>query len=271
MKQPIETAVIENLLQSQYPNQCTKTAPFAFWKMWALIQEGEAFYLPKHDCYYLTRQKHLLYYYSPDGLCHIPADELNTLDAVSLPISIFEQVKDQLHGFEIHDGWSLRYDNNYSPDIQASPSYSALNFNFEDETHYRLAANIISGDESGQSTWMTSNGIHRMAKFPAFDPALWFFVYDNALKKSVAVSISAYTPEVRETDLDWIFVLPAYHGKGAGRFLINETIRRCRPKSDIIRVGGTVEFYRKCGFTDDTLWIWATKPGYDFTADSIQP
>ena len=118
---------------------------------------------------------------------------------------------------------------------------------------------------------MTSSRVKRMVSFSAFDPSLWFFVQDAESGKNVAVSISAYSPEVRETDLDWIFVLPEYQGKGAGRFLINETIRRCRDKSDIIRVGGTVEFYRRCGFVDDTLWVWATKPGYNFTCESIQP
>jgi GNAT superfamily N-acetyltransferase len=86
-----------------------------------------------------------------------------------------------------------------------------------------------------------------------------------------AISISAYDPEVRQTDLDIIFVAPNFQGKGCGRFLIGETIRRCKDKSDSICVGGKVAFYRKCGFADYELWAWAAKEGYRFRAEGIQP
>ena len=54
-------------------------------------------------------------------------------------------------------------------------------------------------------------------------------------------------------------------------FLIEQTIERCKDKSNDICVGGTVEFYRKCGFYDYELWVWAAKDGYQFSAPIIQP
>jgi GNAT superfamily N-acetyltransferase len=110
-----------------------------------------------------------------------------------------------------------------------------------------------------------------MTGYSAFDPSLWFFVKDTVSQELVAVSISAYDSEVRQTDLDWIYVSPLYQGKGAGRFLIEETIRRCKDKSEDICVGGTVEFYRRCGFYDYEQWVWASKDGYQFNAPKIQP
>jgi GNAT superfamily N-acetyltransferase len=176
-------------------------------------------------------------------------------------------VRHELSGFQVNKGWTLRYDFSYQPPAADFSAYEAADFDFGDEAHYAIAAEIIAG-EGG---WMTASRVRRMTTFSAFDPTLWFFVRDRADGALVAVSISAYAPEVRETDLDWIFVRPDRQGRGAGRFLIRETIRRCGEKSDLIRVGGTEEFYRRCGFFDDALWVWAVKPGYAFRCPNIQP
>ena len=266
MKERIGSAQILRLLKSQYPRECGRTAPFAFWKMRAIIEGGEGYFLPEHGCHYLIYRNHLMYYASPDGACHIPPEELNRLDAISLPASMYDAVSDGLDGFEAHYGWGLRYDLGYVP--PAAPSgWEAVDFDFGCEGDYALAAQIISG---GEGDWMTAARVRRMAGFEAFDPSLWFFVREAGGRR-VAVAISAYSPEVAETDLDWIFVLPGFQGRGTGRFLLREVIRRCAHKSDLIRVGGTEEFYRRCGFVNDVRWVWAAKPGYRFTCERIQP
>jgi GNAT superfamily N-acetyltransferase len=76
---------------------------------------------------------------------------------------------------------------------------------------------------------------------------------------------------VKETDLDWIFIRPSHHGRGAGRFLIQQIVNRSADRSNVIRVGGTVEFYKRCGFYNKRLWVWATRQGYCFTAPAVQP
>ena len=271
MRQRISSAILLELLRRQYPAHCSESAPFAFWKMKALIQGGDAYCIPGPGCHYLIRDNHLLYYYAPDGRCHIPPGELNAFSAISLPARIYDHIKDGLAGFEANYGWGLRYNPAHRPVETDFSAYEAVDFDFGSETHYDRAAKIITQDENGGGQWMNAAHVRRMTAFSAFAPSLWFFVRDKASGKLIAISISAYSPEVRETDLDWIFVLPEYQGKGAGRFLIQETIRRCRDQSDVIRVGGTVDFYRKCGFVNDVLWVWAVKPGYRFTCESIQP
>jgi len=271
MKQKIDPSRLIGELKRQYPDRCSVTAPFAYWKMKALMEDGDAYAFPEYDCRYLIRRGHLLYYDSPDDLCHIPAEELNALEAISLPASVFEGIKDSLTGFTVHEYWGLRYDFSAEPPPADTRRYEAAPFRFQDEGDYALAAQIISGGEGGSPAWMTAEKVRRMAAFPAFDPTLWFFMCDRASQSRVAVSISAYSPEVKETDLDWIYVLPAFQGKGVGRYLLYETVRRCAGKSDVIRVGGTVEFYRKCGFVNDAQWVWAVKPGYRLVCESIQP
>lgn len=239
----------------------------AYWKMKHLIEDGETYYLPEHNCYYLIRDKHLLVYHSPDQELHISIEELNSLDCISLPADMFDKIKDKLVGFHENRAWGLRYDFCYEPPKQQSTRYEAVNFDFQNTDQYKKAAEIINGG----SDWLTEKNIEKMTGYSAFDPSLWFFVKDTASRELVAISISAYDGEVRQTDLDWIYVSPPYQGKGAGRFLIEETIRRCKDKSDDICVGGTVEFYRRCGFYDYEQWVWASKEGYQLNAPKIQP
>lgn len=247
--------------------QTSKVELFAYWKMKWLIENSEVFHLSSHDCYYVVYGNHLLLYYSPDNQLHLSAQELNKFDCISLPASLYDTVKENLVGFSPSYGWGLRYDLNYRPKGQTQPQYKAVDFDFANPSHYTKAAEIIRGD----SDWPTEKNIKKMTTYLAFDPTLWFFVEDIATQDLAAISISAYDAEVKQADLDWIYVAPAYQGKGCGRFLIEETIRRCKDKSDSICVSGTVDFYRKCGFVNHELWAWAPKEGYQFKADGIQP
>lgn len=240
---------------------------FAYWKMKWLIENGETFYIPEHDCYYMIRDNHLLIYYSPDNQMHLSTQELNALDCISLPVAMYDGIKEKLVGFSPAYGWGLRYDFNYRPKEHTSSQYEAVDFDFSDSTHYAKAAEIICGSDG----WFSDNNVRKMTSYVAFCPALWFFVRDKATQDLIAISISAYDNEVKQADLDWIYVTPKYHGKGCGRFLIEETIRRCKDKSESICVSGAVEFYRKCGFIDYEQWAWAPKEGYEFKAIGIQP
>ena len=241
---------------------------FAYWKMKWLIENGDTFYLPKHDCYYLIRDNHLLMYYSPDNRMHLSTQELNGLDCISLPTAMYDNIKESLEGFNPSHGWGLRYDFNYQPRVHISTQYEAINFDFSDSAYYTKAAEIICG---GNGDWFNEKNVKKMTSYSAFDPTLWFYVRDKVTQDLAAISISAYDAEVRQTDLDWIYVASNYQGKGCGRFLIEETVRRCKDKSQSICVGGAVEFYRKCGFVDYESWVWAPKEGYQFKAGGIQP
>ncbi len=242
-------------------------APFAFWKMQALCADAEAFHLPEHGCYYVIRDGHLLIYASPGGRCRIPTDELNRLSAISLPADLFDELEDRLTGFEVSYSECLFYDFSYRSNARDQSAFGIVEFDFADGNHYRAAAEIINQDDD----WLNPANIKKMTGFPSFDPRLWFFIEDGATKELIGFCISTYDPSVRETDLDWIFIRPQHHGRGAGRFMIEEIIRRSRDRSDVIRVGGTVEFYKRCGFYNKRLWVWAAKPGYRFVAPAIQP
>lgn len=242
-----------------YASDSSHYTPFALWKTQKMTSEGEAFYLPDYDCYYVLRDKQLLFYTSPDNQCHIPAAQLNALDMIVLNSEIFDTVKDQLEGFNLVHGWALFYDFNYREAHKPQKQYEIVDFDFTDDRHFQIAADIINGGKDGVFHPLR---IKRWTTFPAFDPSLWIFVRDIETQKLACIGISTYHKEMKETDLDWIYVLPEYQGKGAGRFLIDEIIRRSAPRSNVIRVSGVDAFYKKCGFYEKELWGIAIKPGF---------
>ena len=246
-------------------------AALALWKIEKLCEDAEAFYLPEHDFYYVIRNKHLIAYYSPDDRCHIPISELNSLDCISMKAVMFDTIKDNLSGFEISYGENLHYDKNHIPPVLADNTFEIAAFDFSNNEHYETAANLING-LSGNFTCANIEKIKtNYISCSVFDPSLWFFVRDKQTKMLIGIAISTYQESVKETLLDWIFIHPEHHGKGAGRFMIQEIIRRSLDRSDIIQVGGTVEFYKRCGFYTKRVDVWAAKPGYSFCAPSICP
>jgi len=240
---------------------------FAFWKMKYLIENGESFFLSDYGCYYTIYNNHLVIYHSPDNKMHLSLDALNKLDCISIPANIFDIVKEHLTGFNPSYDWGLKYNFAYNPPDHTSLLYDVVDFDFTNSEHFEIAAKII--DIKGD--WINERNIRKMMTYSAFDPSLWFFIKDATSQELAAISISAYDAEVKQTDLDWIYVAPEYQGKGCGRYLIEETIRRCKDRSKSICVGGQVGFYRKCGFVNDTLWVWAPKQDYQFKAYGITP
>jgi len=248
-------------------------APFALWKMETHCKDADVFYLPEYDCYYVIKNKHLLIYYSPDSLCHISIDELNSLDCISMRADMFDTVKDKLTGFKPEYCEHLHYDKNYIPPVLTNDKFDFVDFDFSNEEHYEITAKHINGSD-GYSDYTGDdweyNGVHiqkikaNYTEASVFDPSLWFFVRDKQTKKLIGHGISTYQESIKETLLDWIHIAPEYQGKGAGRLLMQEIIRRSADRSDIIQVGGTVEFYKRCGFYTKRLDVWAPKPGYSF-------
>jgi GNAT superfamily N-acetyltransferase len=261
-------------LMELYRSDSSKYTPFALWKMQKMIGEGEAFHDDENDCIYVIRNKQLLFYHSSDERrFHIPIDELNKLDFIVLRMCDYLRLKDKLVGFEFSQGYALYYDFNHATALPPQTRYEIAEFDFSNDRHYALAGNILNVAMGGESVdfdredcpdWCFSpERLKRWTAFPTFDPSLWLFVRDRETQELVSFGISTYHKEAMETDLDWIFVLPEHHGRGVGRILIAEIIRRSIDRSKVIRVGGVADdFYKKCGFYEKELWGYAVKPGF---------
>jgi len=241
---------------------------FAYWKMNALAREGQAYCLKEYDSYYAVYRNFLFAYLSSDGQCHIPIDTLNRFDCIQMNADLYDTVKDQLVGFTPYYWYKLHYDFFYEPPSEQTHHYLIVDFDFTNEQHFVEASNMIN---QGNGNWMMPENIKKIMREPVFDPSLWFFIKDTSGGEQIGICISTYDSQLHETDIEWMYILPAHQGRGAGRFLINETIRRSKGRSEDIRVGGTNEFYKKCGFVEKSRTVWASKKGYSLIAPCIQP
>lgn len=98
-------------------------------------------------------------------------------------------------------------------------------------------------------------------KHPVFDPSLWFWVIDGEKGTPAGLGIAEFDPTVREGSLEWIQVLPEYRGKGIGKTIVLELLRRLRGCAAFITVSGKVNnntkpeiLYRRCGFQGNDVW-----------------
>jgi len=248
---------------------------FCKFKDLTLDENTEAFYIPEKNCYYavytnkmpenrMFGKKMLLYYISHDEKCHIPAEELNKLDCIQMPAEAFDTVKDKLAGFNAGGGYKLYYDYSHVPAADTG-RYSVVEFDFSNEQHYIAASNMLNQEED--EDWMMPDNIRKIAseykRYAAFNPELWIFAKANAEDKLIGVAISYFDEEVGQTDIDWVYVLPEFHGKGVGLFLMNETVKRCKERSKDIRAVGD-DFYKKCGFIEKECTVYATKENFEF-------
>lgn len=240
----------------------------AFWKLKTLALNGDTYYLPENDCYYGVYDKFMFCCFSKDNKCYIPFDELNEFKCISMSKSMYEGIQNNLTDFNISYGYKLHYDFNYKIVSDAISRYSIESFDFLDDKHYVSASKIIN---QGNGDWIMPDNLKKIMREPVFDPSMWLFVKDNNTNEFIGISISTYDVQLKETDIEWFYILPEYHRKGVGRYLISEIIKRSEYRSSDIRVGGTNEFYKKCGFIEKESNVWASKEGVSLYAPCIQP
>lgn len=256
-----------SIYKDLYKKNPSETAPFAYWKMIELFKDSKIEYLPRHDTYYVIRDNHLISYISNNSVCHLSKKELNGLDCITILKEIYESVEDELVGFKKAIIEPLYFDFSYKLEANLDSRYEVVNLDVENESHFIKACEIINED---LGEFFKKENIVKMTTFPSFDPKYWFFIRDKNKDELVAVSISTYCEEVKEVDIDWMYIRNNYQRQGIGRFMISETVRRAKD-ANIIRVSGKNEFYKKCGFVAKELWVWVAKPHFSFHAPAIQP
>ncbi len=122
-----------------------------------------------------------------------------------------------------------------------------------------VIAEIINRSYSDISVDLTQ--ITRMTKTPAFCPDLWIIVLDKTSDLPVGCGIADFDPEAGEGILEWIQVLPGYRGRGIGKMIVQELLRRMRGRAQFATVSGQCNnptnperLYRGCGFEGNDVW-----------------
>ncbi len=98
-------------------------------------------------------------------------------------------------------------------------------------------------------------------KTPVYDSSLWILICEIDTGVPVACGIADWDRDLSEGILEWIQVLPAYRGRGIGKFVVSELLGRLRNKASFVTVSGKLDsaanpekLYRKCGFQGEDIW-----------------
>jgi GNAT superfamily N-acetyltransferase len=96
---------------------------------------------------------------------------------------------------------------------------------------------------------------------PVYEPNLWVWIIDETTDQPAALGVAELDHQVPEASLEWIQVLPAYRGRGLGKAVVAELLRRASDEAEFTTVAGKINnptrpdrLYQRCGFTGRDLW-----------------
>ena len=103
--------------------------------------------------------------------------------------------------------------------------------------------------------------VQSWTEHPVYDPTLWVWAMDKERGVPAGLGIAEMDAAVSEASLEWIQVLPSYRGRGLGKAIIAELLRRVAGRVDFATVSGRVDnathpeqVYRQCGFSGSDVW-----------------
>lgn len=113
---------------------------------------------------------------------------------------------------------------------------------------------------------VTCDQLYGYTKTEVYAPDLWMIAVDTKDSGIVGCGIADFDRELREGILEWIQVMPDKRGRGIGRLIVCELLKRMKGKADFATVSGKVNnetspetLYRKCGFTGNDVWHVLTR------------
>lgn len=96
---------------------------------------------------------------------------------------------------------------------------------------------------------------------PVFEQDLWIWIKGKNTGGPVALGIAERDGRIPEGSLEWIQVLPEYRGRGLGKALVLELLKRLQGRVRFTTVSGELDnrtsperLYRSCGFTGNDIW-----------------
>ena len=249
------------IIKGLYVQNPCQVSSIAFWKVAQLCQEAETYCHSEKGsrCLYAFRNQRLEFYWSDDRQ-HFPISsiEIEWFDFLVLHTDFYELITDQISGYEVKASCPLLYDLGSSQGVEYDNKFFITGFNFAEQREFIEAAEVLN--QCYETDNYQAKEVATWCQLPVFDNSLWLWVRSRTNNEVVGLGISTYQKSIRETYLDWIQIMPEYRGRGAGRLLVAETIKRAREKSDIIRVTGIADdFYRKCGFVGTERWYTISK------------
>lgn len=107
---------------------------------------------------------------------------------------------------------------------------------------------------------------------PVYDEDLWVCLYDKENDVIAATGIAEFDNDIKEGYLDWIQVSEGYRGRGLGKIIVYELLRRLKKKASFVTVSGKTDnktkpekLYESCGFESKVLWHILIEKNQQFT------
>ena len=108
---------------------------------------------------------------------------------------------------------------------------------------------------------MTATEVRSWLDHPVYDPYLWVWVVEDDTGKRVGLGIAEMDEAIGEASVEWVQVLPDEQGKGLGKAVVAELLRRVAGRATFTTVSGREDnrthperLYRRCGFTGSDVW-----------------
>jgi GNAT superfamily N-acetyltransferase len=108
---------------------------------------------------------------------------------------------------------------------------------------------------------LTSEVVRGWVDHPVTDSELWVWAIDEERSAPAGLGIAELDTIIAEGSLEWIQVLPVYRGKGLGKQIVSELLKRLFERVEFTTVSGQVDnqtnpemLYRSCGFEGDDIW-----------------
>lgn len=149
-------------------------------------------------------------------------------------------------------------------DIPRDCRYRTFDPNKEEDFHKALEIIKISYP----NTDLTKDTLKGYTKNNVYKNELWLFIdkISNGMYMPIAFGIADFDPLMKEGILEWIQVIPEHRGKGFGKFLVAELLKRMKGIAKFATVSGDcnnisnpISLYRKSGFVGDSNWYIAYK------------
>lgn len=250
------------LIRELYLQNPCQVSDLAFWKLARMLQQSDTYSERKNGNTYLyaLQDQHLVFYWSEDRQRFLMTPrEIAGLEFLVLHSDYYRLIADQMAGYLVRESHPLLYDFSFNHELEYSEEFLVTDYDFAQEQDHMDAAAMLN--HCYDADHHTPDELVGWTELPVFDQSLWLWIRNRMSGEAAGLAISTYQAGIRETYLDWIQVLPEYQGRGLGRRLVSETIRRAKDRSDIIRVTGTADrFYQKCGFSGTESWRIASKP-----------
>ncbi|MBU5439617.1 GNAT family N-acetyltransferase [Tissierella sp. MSJ-40] len=153
--------------------------------------------------------------------------------------------------------FKLIHNNRDIPDIKISDDYYIRDVNIDSELH--MVSELIC--HCYDNIKPSVKEVTKWTRHHVFQKNLWIWVIDKKREKPVALGIAELDINIKEGTLEWVQVLPDYHGNKLGKVLVIELLKRLGQYADFTTVSGELDnktnaerLYRSCGFIGDDIW-----------------